>query len=906
MPTPYLRPLRATTCLLVVLLLGAASPARALDHAGILAGDETWLAADNPHVLTSHVTVQAGRVLTLEPGVQVTGNPGIYLYVYGALIAAGAPGQEISLDRSAASGYWGGLVFAQGGQGSLHGVAIANAVSGIALNSGAWGSVDIAEVSISGCSYGINQAGGSVTLASTSISGAATTGIFGNSVAPVVLDAACEVSGCAVGLQIAGVAGLDWTAELAIRNCTSAGLRLQNCLGASLDNLTFTGNVGSHGAMLLDGCGDVTLGAGNVIGGAGGANSWPVSLGAGSYLVPGSAIPTAGNTNNAIRLAGGGSAVDGTLQRMPGLDYVLAANPQLLYGSDVTIGPGVTIRANTGTYIYTYGTLTVAGTADEPVLLDRNGTTGGWGGLVAGSSGSISLAHARIAHASQGVQSQTGSGMITLADCRVDSCGYGLNILAGGVSLASTTIFGSTTVGVHCTATAPVLADTSIVIAGGPVGLEIQDVADLAFTAPMAIRDCTTSGMHIARCENALLDNLVLTGNTGLNGALHLENCGDVTLGAGNVIGGAGGANSWPVSLGAGSFLTAGSIVPTAGNTNDAIRLATGNSNRTGSWRRFPGLDYVLAAAPQVTAGGTVTIEPGVTVRANAGCTIYAYGELVVAGTAEEPVTLTRNDGAAGWSGIIAGGSGNVTLDHADVSFASYAVFSSTTGTVAVTDSRLHDNATGLWATNGTVALVRTRIDNNTNYGIYLVGATPVFGSSLAEWNDILDNGPVGQERNLRNGATDVAAPFVFWGSMNPTTIRAGIIDREDYATLGAVDFLQWTDASHSVTLSAVGDDAPGAGAAARFALAQNAPNPFNPATVIAFELARPSHVRLEVFDVAGARVAVVADGPLPAGRHARTWRGADDAGRAVASGVYFYRLTSDEGVLTRRMLLLR
>jgi concanavalin A-like lectin/glucanase superfamily protein/FG-GAP repeat protein/Big-like domain-containing protein len=95
---------------------------------------------------------------------------------------------------------------------------------------------------------------------------------------------------------------------------------------------------------------------------------------------------------------------------------------------------------------------------------------------------------------------------------------------------------------------------------------------------------------------------------------------------------------------------------------------------------------------------------------------------------------------------------------------------------------------------------------------------------------------------------------------------------------------------------------------APRFAnrLAQNRPNPFNPATTIGFELARAGRVRVRVFDVAGRFVAGLVDRDFPAGRHKISWSGHDDRGRAVASGVYMYRLEGSDFVQTRRMALLR
>jgi hypothetical protein len=93
---------------------------------------------------------------------------------------------------------------------------------------------------------------------------------------------------------------------------------------------------------------------------------------------------------------------------------------------------------------------------------------------------------------------------------------------------------------------------------------------------------------------------------------------------------------------------------------------------------------------------------------------------------------------------------------------------------------------------------------------------------------------------------------------------------------------------------------------AARLALEQNVPNPFNPSTVIAFELAAPGGVRLDVYDAAGRLVRRLVDEQRPSGAGRVRWNGQDDVGRAVASGLYHYRLITADGVLSRRMVLAR
>ncbi len=91
-----------------------------------------------------------------------------------------------------------------------------------------------------------------------------------------------------------------------------------------------------------------------------------------------------------------------------------------------------------------------------------------------------------------------------------------------------------------------------------------------------------------------------------------------------------------------------------------------------------------------------------------------------------------------------------------------------------------------------------------------------------------------------------------------------------------------------------------------RFLVMQNAPNPFNPSTTIRFTLPEAGHVTLAVYDINGRLVRMLVGQTLLPGHHEGVWDGYDAVGRAVASGVYVYRLTAKQGVVTKRMVLVR
>jgi hypothetical protein len=89
-------------------------------------------------------------------------------------------------------------------------------------------------------------------------------------------------------------------------------------------------------------------------------------------------------------------------------------------------------------------------------------------------------------------------------------------------------------------------------------------------------------------------------------------------------------------------------------------------------------------------------------------------------------------------------------------------------------------------------------------------------------------------------------------------------------------------------------------------ALDQNAPNPFNPSTSISFVVPDAASVVLVVYDVTGARVRTLIDEVAPGGRQTVHWDGSNDAGQTVGSGTYFYKLTTGNRSVTRKMLLLK
>jgi hypothetical protein len=90
------------------------------------------------------------------------------------------------------------------------------------------------------------------------------------------------------------------------------------------------------------------------------------------------------------------------------------------------------------------------------------------------------------------------------------------------------------------------------------------------------------------------------------------------------------------------------------------------------------------------------------------------------------------------------------------------------------------------------------------------------------------------------------------------------------------------------------------------YSLKQNYPNPFNPATEISFDLPRAGNVQLNVYNILGRKVNTLIDDYLTAGRHSVTFNGTADDGNPLASGIYLYRLITEEFVDSKKMTLMK
>ena len=121
---------------------------------------------------------------------------------------------------------------------------------------------------------------------------------------------------------------------------------------------------------------------------------------------------------------------------------------------------------------------------------------------------------------------------------------------------------------------------------------------------------------------------------------------------------------------------------------------------------------------------------------------------------------------------------------------------------------------------------------------------------------------------------------------------------------LGDLNAFPSVKADWDANVLKVGDDAQIT--PAKFELAQNFPNPFNPTTDITFSIDRAANVDLSIYNMLGQKVRTLTTGSKVAGTHVLRWDGRDESGSSVSTGIYLYTLTDGSTSITKKMALMK
>jgi len=90
------------------------------------------------------------------------------------------------------------------------------------------------------------------------------------------------------------------------------------------------------------------------------------------------------------------------------------------------------------------------------------------------------------------------------------------------------------------------------------------------------------------------------------------------------------------------------------------------------------------------------------------------------------------------------------------------------------------------------------------------------------------------------------------------------------------------------------------------YELSDNYPNPFNPTTTLQFAIPEAGQASIVIYNLLGQKVRTLTNEYRAAGRYQITWDGMDDAGRQAGSGVYLYRLQSNQTSIVKKMVLVK
>ena len=213
-------------------------------------------------------------------------------------------------------------------------------------------------------------------------------------------------------------------------------------------------------------------------------------------------------------------------------------------------------------------------------------------------------------------------------------------------------------------------------------------------------------------------------------------------------------------------------------------------------------------------------------------------------------------------------------------------------------------NRTGVAAFNDSNPLLKNNIIAGNNVGIISESNSISRNSYNDVWNDVAN-----YQGGSRAGEGDISINPLFLGGqphayhLQPSSpcIDAGdpASPRDPDGTqadMGAYYFNQLTDAVHNYQNSLP----------RQFLLLQNHPNPFNPETVILYELPQTSQAEVTIFNLLGEQVRTLVNHRQAAGQHRLPWDGRDERGKAMPSGIYLYRLRVGEFVQTRKMMLMQ
>ena len=261
-------------------------------------------------------------------------------------------------------------------------------------------------------------------------------------------------------------------------------------------------------------------------------------------------------------------------------------------------------------------------------------------------------------------------------------------------------------------------------------GALLSAITGAALSVNNVFQNNAVNGIYCLSSPGVQIANQTLTGHTSPTGAIRIADCNNFRIGTGNTITG----NTWAVTMDFASYPDAASAgnIPAAGNTNnDGLNCEGGGTGAVELWRPL-GVPYVLTGACSIGSTGSLTIDPGCTVKFDAGTGLTVGGTLDANGTAGQPILMTRRDAGEAWTGLAYGAASHGTLAYCTIEYASYyAATAAVRGDgywPAVEHCTLRNNNYGalLSAITGAALSVNNVFQNNAVNGIYCLSSPGV------------------------------------------------------------------------------------------------------------------------------------------------------------------------------------
>jgi len=351
------------------------------------------------------------------------------------------------------------------------------------------------------------------------------------------------------------------------------------------------------------------------------------------------------------------------------------------------------------------------------------------------------------------------------------------------------------------------------------------------------------------------------------------------------------------------------------GNSSDITRsiaidgsgnvYVTGSSVGSGTGSDYATLKYNSTGVQQWAArynGPGNSIDEAYSIAVDGSGNVYVTGGSTGSGTLNDYATIKYNStGVQQWEARYngPGNSSDITRSIAIDGSGNVYVTGSSVGSGTLADFfTIKYNSTGVqqWVARyngGNFDDFANSMAVDASGNVYVTGESLVSASTLYDYATVKYNSSGVQQwvqrydgpGNLIDGANSVAVESS--GNVYVTGSSTGFGTDWDYATIKY---------SQPIGIQPISNEIP-----ENFSLSQNYPNPFNPSTVIKFQVASLSEVKIVVLDILGREIATLGNEQLQPG----TYEADFDASNLV-SGVYFYRLITDEFSETKRMILIK